>query len=65
MAAIVSVDGRYHGHTESAETAKKLDVIKKAEHVKYRLLSDAEWEQVARGLEDRAELCKTLGTGLN
>ena len=42
MPAIVSVDGRYHGHTESTETARKLDVIKKAEHVKYRLLSDPE-----------------------
>ena len=65
MPAIVSIDGRYHGHTESAETARKLDAVKKAEHVKYRLLSDSEWEQVASGLEDRAELCKTLGTALN
>lgn len=64
MHAIVSPNGRYHGHTKSEAVARKLDIIQKSKPGDYRLLSDSEWQQVAGNRGQREELCGKLGKAL-
>lgn len=64
MFALVSTDGRYHGHLASADEARRLDAVKAATAGYMRLLSEKEWQQVAANRERRAELCSTLGAAV-
>lgn len=64
MLAIVTPAGVYHGHTETAESARQIKVAKKMDET-LRILTDAEWKQVVDGgPAKRAELCSTLGQEL-
>ena len=64
MPAIVTPDGRYHGHTDSEETARKLETVKKGPSLGYRLLTDEEWERIVTNPTERKSLCETLGIKL-
>lgn len=59
--AVVTVDGRYHGHTPDASSAQKLSIVNEGK-VKTRLLTEEEWQEVVSDPDHRQELCSTLGT---
>ncbi len=60
MFAIVTTDGRYHGHSKEAKKPTGLkDIV-----TPVRALTEQEWSQVvaAPSRTDRIDLCSTLGS---
>ncbi len=62
--AIVSPDGRYHGHTATEQAAKDQKAKSLKDIGPLRLLTDEEWKKVAENRPIRADLCGTLGKAL-
>jgi hypothetical protein len=64
--AIVTPNGKYHGHIGSEAEAMKLAVVTDKDRANGapRLLTEAEWQQVVAAGDKRAELCGTLGKAL-
>ena len=58
MSALVTEDGRYHGHVDPATNVHSLAIVKDR---KCRLLSDAEWDTVVGNPDKRVSLCSSLG----
>lgn len=61
---IVSTTGAYYGHTDSKESAMKIEAVAKAQNVNLRLITDDEWENNKDNRELRATVFANMGESL-